>query len=80
MNNLDWQIEGNSMFKDFEFTNSKSAMNFMNEITKIIEDYKNSPEIHFHSKKYVSIKIISENPTEISEDNIRLANLLNRLA
>ncbi len=80
MNNLDWQTEGNSMFKDFEFINSKSAMNFINQITKIVEEYKNSPEIHFHSKKYVSIKIISENPAEISEDNIRLANLLNRLA
>ena len=79
MNNIDWQMDGNTMFKDFEFTNSKAAMNFMNEITKIAEEYKINPEIHFHSKKSVNVKIISEDPVEISEDEIRLANLLNRL-
>ncbi|MCD6597939.1 MAG: 4a-hydroxytetrahydrobiopterin dehydratase [Bacteroidales bacterium] len=43
------------------------------------EEYKRSPEIHFHSKKSVSIKIINEDSGEISEDDIRLANLLNQL-
>ncbi len=79
MNNLDWQMEGNTIFKDFEFNNSKAAMNFMNEVAKLAEEYKRSPEIHFHSKKSVSIKIINEDSGEISEDDIRLANLLNQL-
>ena len=54
---------------DYEFNNSKAAMNFMNEVAKMAEEYKRSPEIHFHSKKSVSIKIISEDPGEITEDD-----------
>ena len=79
MNNKDWKVTGNAMTKDFEFKNSKLAMNFMNEITKLADEYKRSPDIHFHSKKSVSVKIINEGQDTISEDDIRLANLMNQL-
>lgn len=79
MNNKDWKVDGNAMMKDFEFKNSKLAMNFMNEVTKLADRYKRSPDIHFHSKKSVSVKIINDGQDSISEDDIRLANLMNQL-
>ena len=79
MNNMDWTLADKSMSKDFEFQNSKSAMKFVNDVTKVSETEKQHPEIHIHSGKIVSVKISILNSGSITEEEICLANLINRI-
>ena len=79
MNNMDWAVENNFMNKDFEFSNSSKAMKFINDVALVARDNKQSPEIHFHSERFVSVKISIQNESSISENEIRLANLINRI-
>ena len=79
MNNMDWVIEDNSLSKNFEFSNSSKAMKFINDATVLAIDNKQDPDIHIYSERFVSIKIPIKNISSISENEIRLANLINRI-
>jgi len=78
MNNMDWRIEELSMDKDFEFSNSKAAMKFVDEVSRISKEEQTFPEIHFYSGKIVNVKINKSQETSLDEKDIRLANLINR--
>ena len=79
MNNMDWVIEDNSLKKDFEFSNSSKAMKFINDATIVASENRQSPDIHINAERFVSITIPFKNNSSISEDEIRLANLINRI-
>ena len=79
MNNMDWVMEENSLNKDFEFTNSSKAMKFVDDVSILAQEYKQNPDIHLHSERFVSITISIQNKSSISESEIRLANLINRI-
>jgi len=79
MNNSDWSIKGNFLNKDFGFPSSKSAMKFIDEVSKIAETEQNYPDIRFHSGKTVNVKIAIRSEAAIEEKDIRLANLINRI-
>ena len=79
MNNMDWTIEEHWLVKDFEFASSKEAMKFVDEISKIAKEEKSFPEIHFHSGRIVNVKINKSLGTSLDEQNIRLANLINKV-
>lgn len=79
MNNMDWVMEDNSLNKDFEFTNSSKAMKFIKDVSILAKDYKQDPDIHLHSERFVSVAISIQNISSISENEIRLANLINRI-
>ncbi|MCD6597940.1 MAG: 4a-hydroxytetrahydrobiopterin dehydratase, partial [Bacteroidales bacterium] len=56
MNNLDWQMEGNTIFKDFEFNNSKAAMNFMNEVAKWLKNINEVLRFIFILKNQLALR------------------------
>ena len=51
----------------------------MDEVAKIAEGEQHYPEIHFHSGKTVNVRIAIEANNTMTDKDIRLANLINRI-
>ncbi len=79
MNNTNWSVEEKFLNKDFNFPSSKTALKFIDEVSKIAETEQLYPEIRFHSGKTVNVKISIKSEADIGEYSIRLANLINKI-
>jgi len=79
MNNMDWNIDNGTLTKEFEFNSSKQAHTFMDGITKIASKEAHRPDVLFHSGNKVEVRIIPNNGQNLSEKDVRLANLINQI-
>ena len=79
MNNMDWNMDSGTLFKEFEFNSSKQAQSFVDGITRIAASESHRPDVIHHSGNKVEVRIIPTNGQSITEKDVRLANLINQI-
>jgi 4a-hydroxytetrahydrobiopterin dehydratase len=67
-----WELNRNSIQKDFEFKDFKEAMDFMNELAKVAEKLNHHPDWS-NSYNKVSIKLTSHDVGGLTENDFTFA-------
>jgi 4a-hydroxytetrahydrobiopterin dehydratase len=67
-----WELNRNSIQKDFEFKDFKEAMDFMNELAKVAEKLNHHPDWS-NSYNKVSIKLTSHDVGGLTENDFAFA-------
>jgi 4a-hydroxytetrahydrobiopterin dehydratase len=74
-----WELNRNSIQKDFEFKDFKEAMDFMNELAKVAEKLNHHPDWS-NSYNKVSIKLTSHNIGGLAENDFTFAKAADEAA
>jgi 4a-hydroxytetrahydrobiopterin dehydratase len=74
-----WELNGNSIQKDFEFKDFKEAMDFMNQLAKVAEKLNHHPDWS-NSYNKVSIKLTSHNIGGLAENDFTFAKAADEAA
>jgi pterin-4a-carbinolamine dehydratase len=79
MNNRDWIVKQNQLEKKFYFRNAAEAETFIMQLEKIASEENHRPEVEKEGKM-VTVIVPVAGPDKYEEKDIRLANLINRIA
>ncbi len=74
-----WKIEQNFLTKEFEFSNFKEAINFINKVSEIAENQNHHPDILIHSYKKVKIKSMTHSENKVTTKDYNLAEEIDKL-
>jgi 4a-hydroxytetrahydrobiopterin dehydratase len=74
-----WELNGNSIQKDFEFKDFKEAMDFMNQLAKVAEKLNHHPDWS-NSYNKVSIKLTSHDVGGLTENDFTFAKAADEAA
>ena len=69
-----WQLN-----KIFEFKNFMEAISFINKVADIAENMNHHPDIKIFDYKYVEINIFTHSEAKITENDYKLAELIDNL-
>ena len=78
LENNDWQNTPEGLYKKFEFDNFEQAINFIVEISKIIQTQNHHPKI-INNYNLVEVYSITHDANKITEKDFNLANLIDDL-
>ncbi len=76
---MNWEIKNNSLTKEFEFTNFKSAILFVNKVLPLAEEQNHHPDILIHSYKKVKIMIYTHSENKITKKDYSLAEKIDKI-
>jgi 4a-hydroxytetrahydrobiopterin dehydratase len=74
-----WKAINNTLVKEFEFTDFKSAVDFINRIAIVAEKQNHHPDILLHSYKRVKITLSTHSENKVTEKDYKLAELIDKL-
>jgi 4a-hydroxytetrahydrobiopterin dehydratase len=74
-----WKKNGNTIERNFQFTNFVQAMDFVNQIAEAAEAVNHHPDIHISYNK-VTMALVSHDAGGITQRDIRMAGKINELA
>jgi len=76
---MHWKTEGKSLVKEFEFSNFKEAINFINKIAPLAEEANHHPDLLIHSYKKVKISLYTHDENKITSKDYELAKKIDAL-
>jgi 4a-hydroxytetrahydrobiopterin dehydratase len=76
---MDWNIEGNVLVKEFEFSNFNEAVEFVNKILPIAEDLGHHPDLLIHSYKKVKVMLSSHDSDKVTDKDYYLAKKIDNI-
>lgn len=74
-----WQLEKNSLVKNFDFKNFLQAVHFVNQVAKVAESLQHHPDIEIHSYNKVRIRTTTHDAGTVTQKDYELAQLINNL-
>ena len=76
---MDWNVEGQSLVKEFVFNNFVEAVAFVDRIVPLAEEAGHHPDIFIHSYKKVKVLLSTHSANKITEKDYALAERINTL-
>ena len=74
-----WQTDHQKIWRDFSFTDFKSAIEFINQVANLAEMENHHPDINLHDYKKVTITLSTHAIGGLSENDFILASKIDRL-
>jgi 4a-hydroxytetrahydrobiopterin dehydratase len=74
-----WTAINNTLVKEFEFADFKSAVDFINRVAVVAEKQNHHPDIFLHSYKRVRITLSTHSENKVTEKDYKLAELIDKL-
>jgi 4a-hydroxytetrahydrobiopterin dehydratase len=74
-----WTAINNTLVKEFEFADFKSAVDFINRVAIVAEKQNHHPDIFLHSYKCVKITLITHSENKITEKDYKLEDFIDKL-
>ena len=75
----DWREEGDSLVRDFEFSNFAAAMAFVNRVADVAEEANHHPDILVHGWNKVRLTLSTHSAGGITENDFALAGTIEGL-
>ncbi|MDP4115306.1 MAG: 4a-hydroxytetrahydrobiopterin dehydratase [Bacteroidota bacterium] len=75
----DWTFLNNQIYKDYIFADFNAAIEFVNQIAVIANEIDHHPDILIHSYKKVKIMLSTHDAGGITENDFKLAGLIEQL-
>ena len=76
---MTWEIEKDSLCKEFTFQNFIEASRFIQKIIPLAEEINHHPDIFLHSYKKVKIILKTHSENKITEKDYQLAQKIDNL-
>ena len=76
----DWREEGDSLVRDFEFSNFAAAMAFVNRVADVAEEANHHPDILVHGWNKVRLTLSTHSEGRVTDNDHRLAKQIDALA
>ena len=76
---MDWKTENNKLVKQFEFSNFKKAIDFVNKIVPLAEEADHHPDVFIHSYKKVRIELMTHSEGKITKKDYDLAKEIDNI-
>jgi len=76
----DWREDGDSLVRDFEFSNFAAAMAFVNRVADVAEEANHHPDILVHGWNKVRLTLSTHSEGRVTENDQRLAKQIDALA
>ncbi len=76
---MNWKTQNNKLVKEFEFSDFKEAVGFVNRIVPLAEKINHHPDIYIHSYKKVRIELFTHSEGEITTMDYNLAGEIDRI-
>lgn len=70
---MNWEKQDKFLVKEFEFSNFKEAVDFVNKIVPLAEKANHHPDILIHAYKKVRITLTTHDEGRITEKDYALA-------
>ncbi|MCB9362091.1 4a-hydroxytetrahydrobiopterin dehydratase [Candidatus Woesearchaeota archaeon] len=74
-----WKTTADSLVKDFEFSDFKHAIKFVNKVAHIAEKYGHHPDIVVHDYNHVRIILTTHEHGAITEKDHELSEKIDHL-
>jgi len=74
-----WAAINNTLVKEFEFADFKSAIDFIDRVAVVAEKQNHHPNIFLHSYKRVKITLTTHSENRVTEKDHTLAELIDTL-
>ncbi len=71
-----WDFKGKKIERNFEFTDFKEAMQFVNKVADVAEEQGHHPDIHIHYNK-VNLELWTHSMNGLSENDFVMAAKIN---
>ena len=79
MDKQSWTVVNNTLVKEFEFTDFKAAVDFINRVAVVAEKQNHHPDILLHSYKHVKITLSTHSKNKVTEKDYALAEMIDKL-
>ena len=76
---MDWNIEGTSLIKEFEFANFRDAVTFVNNILPLAEEANHHPDLLIHSYRKVKVMLTTHEKNAVTGKDRALATRIDAL-
>jgi 4a-hydroxytetrahydrobiopterin dehydratase len=73
-----WDVEGNTLRKDFEFSDFASAMIFVNRMAEAAEEANHHPDIDIRYSKVI-VRLTSHDSGGITARDVKMAGTINQI-
>lgn len=73
-----WQEENNSIYKEFKFSDFKSALEFVNKIGELAEEQNHHPDIELGWGR-VKVTLSTHSEGGVTEKDKTLANFIDKI-
>jgi len=74
-----WTAINDTLVKEFEFADFKSAVDFINRVAIVAEKQNHHPDIFLHSYKHVRITLSTHSENKVTGEDYTLAELIDKL-
>ena len=74
-----WTAINNTLVKEFEFADFKSAVDFINRVAVVAKKQNHHQDIFLHSYKRVKITLSTHSENKVTEKDYKLAELIDKL-
>ncbi len=71
-----WELRGKKIERNFEFTDFKESMQFVNKVADIAEEQGHHPDFHIHYNK-VTLELWTHSMNGLSENDFVMAAKIN---
>jgi len=75
-----WREEGESLVRDFEFSNFVAAMAFVNRVAEVAEEANHHPDILVHGWNKVRLTLSTHSEGRVTDNDHALAGKIDDLA
>ncbi|HZW37751.1 MAG TPA: 4a-hydroxytetrahydrobiopterin dehydratase [Ignavibacteriaceae bacterium] len=72
-----WQLDGNSIYKEFNFKDFKESLNFINKVGDEAEKMDHHPDINLHSYNKVKLVLSTHSEGGLTNKDFKLAEIIN---
>ena len=76
---MSWKREDKSLVKEFELANFSKAINFVNKIHPIAEEFGHHPNLLIHSYNKVKVMLYTHSEDKITEKDYLLAEKIDAI-
>ena len=76
---MNWEKEDKLLVKEFEFSNFKEAVDFVNNIVPLAEKANHHPDILIHAYKKVRVSLTTHDADQVTEKDYALAKEIDKI-
>jgi 4a-hydroxytetrahydrobiopterin dehydratase len=76
---MDWREEGESLVRDFQFTNFREALAFVNRVGEVAEEANHHPDILVHGWNKVRLSLSTHTEGTVTDADHALARRIDAI-
>ena len=80
LSDLDWELEGSEIVRDWKFEDFKSAIGFVNKVADAAEEANHHPDILVHGWNKVRLSLTNHSAGGLTEVDFEMAQRFDGLA